>query len=364
MASLKKVKRSPYWYLRYRDIDTGRWKDECLKLRIDCESDTRAARRQMIKRSSEEGKIGPTRGEEFSVWAPTYINAHYRNPNSLKRYKLVWERLDEWLRDHGVRHPREVKYEHADGYMVWRKEQGASHNTARMEVKFLSFIISEAIRREFADRNVIGLARIVIAAPKEKKDLSDSDILLARAAFAGKENGWMSVVFEILVHLGCRFAESSIPWDRIDFGEKTILIEDSKRQLEDPRKLFMVPMSDQLTGYLRKIKETGTDRTVPTLTGEMNFRFNYELKKACGATSHSCRVSFISRCHRAGLSESEAMRLVNHSTRMVHRIYSRMSIADARRSMLRVPAPPPPLQENLAPSEPSSSGHKTDIPSS
>jgi hypothetical protein len=312
----------------------------------------------MIKRTSAEGMIGPTHGEEFSAWVPGYIASHYSNERSRKRYSHVWERLDEWLRRNKIRHPRELKYQHAGEYLEQREAGGAAHNTARMEVKFLSFLMAEAIRREFADRNAIALARISIDAPKEKKDLSDEDIEAARATFRD-EAAWMGRVFEILLHLGCRFAEASIPWERVDFEAGTILIEDSKRQEGDPKKLFLAPLGQQLADYLRPLQKKGS-RTVPPLTGEMNFRFNYRLKLACGATSHSCRVSFISRCHRAGLSETEAMRLVNHSTRAVHRIYSRMSIEDARKSLQRVPEPPPPLPENPEPNEGSSSDQKTD----
>jgi hypothetical protein len=356
MASLRKLSRSPFWYIRYRDVETAVWKDECLKLRHDSEKDTRAARREVMKRSAEEGLVGPTQGEEFSKWVPAYIAAHYTNARSLKRYQHVWERLDEWLRARRIRHPRELKYQHAGEYMADREADGVAHNTARMEVKFLSFLMSEAIRREFAERNSISLARITISAPKEKKELSDADILAARTAFQA-EAPWMGRVFEILLHLGCRFAESSIPWERIDFKAGTIQIEDSKRKEGDPKKLFLAPLGAQLAAYLKPLAKKG-ERTVPPLTGEMNFRFNYRLKQACGATSHSCRVSFISRCHRAGLSETEAMRLVNHSTRMVHRIYSRMSIEDAKRSMLRVPSPPPPLPKTPAPTAGKSSARK------
>jgi hypothetical protein len=88
---------------------------------------------------------------------------------------------------------------------------------------------------------------------------------------------------------------------------------------------------------------------VPRLTGEMNQRFNAVLKRAVGTTSHSLRVSFISRRHRAGLTEQQAMRLVNHSSRLVHRIYSRLNVDDAREAMQRVPLPPPPPSRNEIP---------------
>ena len=99
---------------------------------------------------------------------------------------------------------------------------------------------------------------------------------------------------------------------------------------------------------------------MPRLTGEMNQRFNAVLKGAVGTTSHSLRVSFISRCHRAGLTEQQAMRLVNHSSRLVHRIYSRLNVEDARQAMQKVPLPPPPPVEkrNPLPSARSSSVRK------
>ena len=86
------------------------------------------------------------------------------------------------------------------------------------------------------------------------------------------------------------------------------------------------------------------------------------MTETVGATSHSCRVTFISRCHRAGLSESEAMNLVNHSTRMIHRIYSRLNVEDARNALGRVPLLPPRPRGIRAPSAKSSSGRKKGSP--
>ena len=221
-----------------------------------------------------------------------------------------------------------------------------------MEVKFISFLLSEAIRREYADRNVIALARIELDPAKVKKELTDEDIQAARRAFANdKDRPWMAVAFEILMNLGCRFTESRIARDRINFEAGTIQIADSKRQPTDPRKFFMVPMSESLATYLKRIPWYDgftLPEFAPPRDRTMGRDFNRVLYRATGATSHSCRVTFISRCHRAGLSEMEAMRLVNHSTRMVHRIYSRMNVEDARASLLRVPALPA-FQETQSP---------------
>lgn len=305
-------------------------------MRHDDPADTRKAQRQCQAASEKEAQVAPVGEEEFLRWVPGYLVAHYTRKNSKQRYDAAWQRVAEWCKLRNVRHPRQVKYQHAQDYMDWRKATGASHNTARLELKFFSFLMSEAMRRDFCEKNPLGLAKIERSPAKEKPDLSDANLLAARAAFQ-KRPVWMRTVFEICAHIGCRFAESSMPLSRVDFAGKIIWVEDSKRKDGDPRKLYAVPMPDSLVTYLKKLKG---ERTCPVLSGEMNRLFNIVLKGACGATSHSLRVSFISRCHRAGLSESQAMRLVNHSTRLVHRIYSRLSLTDAREAMARV-APPP-----------------------
>jgi hypothetical protein len=171
----------------------------------------------------------------------------------------------------------------------------------------------------------------------------------------------MRTVFEMMLHLGCRFAETSIPLENIDLTRDIIHLIDSKRADGDPRKLYAVPLPANLRPYLIALKNSGKARTVPLLTREDNRRFNIILKEAtAGATSHSLRVAFISRCHRAGLTELQAMRLVNHSTQLVHRIYSRLGVEDVRAAMAAMPqpVPPPDLPESPAPSAASSCARK------
>ena len=89
--------------------------------------------------------------------------------------------------------------------------------------------------------------------PPEKPELSDGLMIKARQAFAN-EAPWMGIVFEIMAHIGCRFAESSIPKERIDFEKKILWVEDSKRKSNDPKKLFAVPMTGQLKNILLPLR--------------------------------------------------------------------------------------------------------------
>jgi Phage integrase SAM-like domain len=116
-------------------------------------------------------------------------------------------------------HPRQIRYEHAQDYVHWRKAT-AMHNTARLELKFFSFLLNEAIRREYCERNSLAQAKVERQVPPEKPELSDAMMIEARQALAN-EAPWMGIVFEIMAHIGCRFAESSIPNERIDFEKSS-----------------------------------------------------------------------------------------------------------------------------------------------
>ena len=343
MAHLVKVKRSPYWYVRYRDVHSGKLIQKNTKLRAADRTDTKAAMRIRDKHSTDEAKVAPSRADEFLAWVPEFLQKHYKNENSKKRYLYAWDWVSQWLVEKNIRHPAEIKYAHAEEYIDWRTGKGVSHNTARLEMKFLSSLVTTAIRREIVTANPMAAYKVGTSGTKEKPDLTDADIKAARLAFKTKP-AWMSVALEICLNLGCRFNESSIPKSRINFQLMEITICDSKRKPGDKRKLFTVPITKAFSEYLEKLPfENGL--TVPALDGVMNQRFNETMRAACGATSHSCRVAFISRCHRAGLSEMEAMRLVNHSQSLVHQIYSRLSSEDVRPALTKV-KPPPPETEN------------------
>ena len=78
MASLRKYKRSPYWYLRYRDLETGRWCEEATKLRYDDPKETRDARRLAENTPSRKRKLRPTIRANFAFGFGTILRATTR----------------------------------------------------------------------------------------------------------------------------------------------------------------------------------------------------------------------------------------------------------------------------------------------
>lgn len=358
MAFLRRTDKSAFWVLKYRDLETARWREVSTRCRIDDPKDTRRAQRMAEEASKREAQAAPRQGA-FAEWAGVYLEAHFSNVRSKKRYDAAWMRCCEWMRLREIRHPAEVKYEHAADFMEWRKAQGASHNTARLELKLFSFVLQEALRRDLCTRNPLALAKIARTPSKPKKELTTEDFAAARAAFADRAP-WMLTVFEVCAHLGCRFNEAEFGREDVDFEQGIVWLTDSKRKDGDPRKRYAVPVPNTLAEHLKAVFEK-RPRTSGRLTGDQNRVFNSVLKAACGATSHSLRVSFVTRCHRAGLSESQAMRLVNHSTRIVHAVYSKLNLSDARAAAALVP--PPGLLKTNAPTAQRSSGRKKGTPS-
>jgi hypothetical protein len=340
VASLRRNPRSPFWNLRYRDLDTGKWREKSTGL-----TDTRKAQRLAEKTSIEERRLSTVpNSPAFLVWVPGYLATHWRSQgDSRRRYGVAWQAIRTFLKAEGIIYPRQIKYAHGEAYIRWRKAnpvhgRKVRHNTALLELKFLSQLVNEAIRLEFCESNPLLRLGIARTPPKIKPELTDAQIEHLRARLSG-EPEWMRTCFEIALYTGCRFSECEIPMDNIDLAAGTIRLRDAKRGENDPRKNFTVPCHPKLRLMLIELNAKGAPVTFRT-SRDKNGRINTFFRQ-CGvnASFHSLRVTFVTRCHRGGLSEAEAMRLVNHSSTLVHRIYSRLNVEDVRAAQARIPLP-------------------------
>ena len=337
MASIRQHERSPFWYLRKRDLDTGGWVEKSTGLHIDSTADTRKAQRLAEKASVQERQITGLDNTAFAHWVPQWIADHsaQRAANTGRSMQISWQAVRLFLQGRGIVHPRQVKYRHAAEYMRWRQQtilyrnRKVGHNTALRELKFFAHLLNEAVRREHCETNLLARLGIGREAAKEKPELTDSELrtLLTESR---KEPKWLERSIWISAHTGCRFSECEIARENIDLRKKTITIIDAKRPDSDPRKRFTVPMAKELYPLFKEMLDNGESVTC-RLTREKNARANYFFRR-CGinASFHSLRVTFITLGHRAGLSMAEAMRLVNHSSRLVHQIYSKLNVEDAR----------------------------------
>ncbi len=370
MASIRRHARSPFWYIRAKDPDTGKWTERSTGLRRDSPHDTRKARNLAAKASADEAAISSTSGGQAALarWVPAFIESHCatRSQGYRRRLVIAWKAIRLFLSEQKIVFPWHIRYEHASLYLAWRQKravhgQKVCHNTALLELKFLSHLVNEAVRRGYCAANPIARLGIGRMPPsRHKRELTDPEIdALLKASLS--EPAWLRRALRIALYTGCRFSECQIAISDVDLTKRTITIRDAKRSEADPRKRFTIPMPEELRPVFEEMIANGETITA-ALTRSHNAKMNNFFRRCGIETSfHSLRVTFVTRCHRSGLSMAEAMRLVNHSSELVHRIYSRLDVEDARRARAKVRLPSL-AQETRAPRLRRSSVPRTDIP--
>jgi site-specific recombinase XerD len=351
MASLYRDPRSPFWFLRYKAVN-GRWRSKSLRpLRHGVAGDTQKARKARDQQSLEEHSRSPQR-DSWASWVPDYLRTRYtRNSDTLRRALNAWSRLAEYFAERKVFAPQDLNYRACMDYLPYRIRK-AAHNTALLELKILGVVCDEAIRRGIISVNPAAKLGIGRVRGRVKPELSDSDIERIREALKN-EPAWMSHAFEVALHQGCRLSETALFTTNCDFNRGVVHFAKTKGE-----KPFSVPMHPGIQPILKSLCDRAVSSRIFELPPQAarNFhRFFKSLGLAGGITFHSTRVTVASRLARSGYSITKAMRLLNHSSELVHRTYQRLQaedVADAY-ELLRLPPVSSDNQLNEKPGDPS-----------
>ncbi len=126
-----------------------------------------------------EQSIG--RGSLWKNWVQEWIDDHYPNAHSRTRAVNAWRHLELWLEAREFSTPAFVRHEHASQYLKGRKKEGAAHNTALLEIKFMASILQEAVRREFIAGNPWVKLGIKREAVKEKPEITPEQAAFVEA---------------------------------------------------------------------------------------------------------------------------------------------------------------------------------------
>jgi integrase len=331
MAYLYQKKRSPYWYIQYADAD-GKRHDKSTGLRTDDPNDTVKAkilRAELEAKEYHGGRV--VNGAAWEAWVPKFFERHCQTGKTLERYEDAWKWLALWLQRERIHVPRQLTYRLGVEYVDWRthfkKRTGKTvgRNTAILELKILSLIMGEAVRMGYADANPLASIKIRRDKPAKKSELTDEDVVEIRQALV-EEPEWMQASFEISLNTGCRLRETRIPLSQIDFHENKITFPSPKGG-ED--RAFSIPMPTALKGLLKRLAEEKRQHTLefPFQPSRRWQQFFIKVKKP-HLCFHCLRVTYVNRLRRAGVPREVAMRLVNHASEMVHKIYQREKFED------------------------------------
>lgn len=328
MASLYRDPKSPFWMLKFKSTD-GKWRCKSLRpLRHALPAHTRQARAKRDQASLEEHSRGPNR-DLWSSWVPAYLQSRYiaKNPASGKRVTHAWNNISGYLAERRIHSPQELKYRDCMDYMGWRTGD-AVHNTAKLELSVLSFICDEAVRRGMIAANPATKLGIPKVRPKEKPELTDADIAKIRDGLVGRPE-WMSLAFEIAIHQGCRLSETALFVSDIDLAGNRLHFRRTKgdKPFTVPINPGLKPKLEQFLGSLN-IREENPVRLI-SLPANASRDFACLFKKVgVNTTFHSCRVTVASRLARSGYPISLAMRVLNHSSELIHKLYQKLQPAD------------------------------------
>jgi site-specific recombinase XerD len=362
MASKYPRTNSPYWWIKHKTAEGG-YRCVSSGLRRDNVKETRAADKLVERYALEEKRTAndPYRHHSaFPEWVPSFLETNYNLPDkqrTFEAYTWRWHNVQKFLEAEQIHYPRQINYEHAWRYLQWRKEgsgkagvRAAGHNTALQELKFLSLLMTQAVRRGFADGNPLLRPGIQKHKSPRKPAMSDGEIAQIREELHHWP-GWMKPCFEIALYTGCRLGDTNVPLKDVDLKEKTIMLEKPKGGEE---RGFTAPLREELVPLFAKLKEergegvtaydfvsTGNQWDKPSKMWWRFFKQNDRLNLP-HLTFHCTRVTFITRGAKQGIPITKMMKLVNHASEEIHRIYQRLEVADVRKELnaIRIPDEP------------------------
>lgn len=293
---------------------------------------------------AKEHRSAPVAGKDgWDFWVTQYLKRHCESPLTLERYLDAWKWLALWLQTERCHSPRTITYRIALEYIDWRvnqkKKSGkkAGRNTAIFELKTFAMIMGEAVRLGHTNANPLASLKLKRDKPAKKPELADDEITAIQTALKD-EPEWMQVSFDIALHTGCRLRETRIPMNCVDFKEDKITFPSPKGG-ED--RAFSIPMPTALRAMFERMVNAKRKSTLdfPFQPSRRWQQFFIKIKKP-HLTFHCLRVTYVNRLRRAGVPREAAMRLVNHSSELVHQIYQRERVDDVAqwRDTVKFPA--------------------------
>lgn len=334
MASLYERPGSPFWWIKFRV--GGRIVRKSTGFRLDDAHQTKKAREMRRQKEADEDAVSRECDHmQWGKWVVPFLErAHDASPRTMDRKLGAWAYLADYLDAKKLPTPAHLTRQSCLEYVEWRKTAGnrpVCINTILLELRYFSSILQEAVRRDWIPANPCFRLGIARQTPKEKAELKESDIELIRAAIAEKVKAnaahadFLRVSFEIAIAQGCRLTETYLDLQDIDTDNMEVtFLAKGRKTYRAPLNPTLLPLIDELRRKRRRY--TYTRPPVPSLTWWQFFeelrRKHPHLKRA---SFHSARVTVPSILARAGVPETVAMKLLNHKSTTVHRIYRRIA---------------------------------------
>ena len=272
-----------------------------------------------------------------TTWVDRLIAMHPVAKTTRIYYRNSWRNLSRFMAERRIL-LEDFTPARALDYIAWRtrlpRTNGSfpGRNQALQDIKLLKWIhrqgrllghLSTMAMIDFRSRK----------SPVQRKPIfTEEEIARVRHALSIPHvPDWMRTSFEIALHTGCRLKETRIPLSCIDLKTGTITFPAPKG---GTGRSYTIPIPAGLVPMFRKMKATPRSHTLEwpgcgTKVSSYWRRF-FNLLGMRKHSFHGLRATRVTNLRRAGIVQAVAMRLVNHSSTLVHDLYQRHSVEDMR----------------------------------
>lgn len=283
-------------------------------------------------------------------WAHGFLATRYAaRENTLASYRRQWEAMRLFLSENDIDSPgqvtRELLYDYPRWRKTWRGLRGRRREsklaTAILGLKVMAIVLEEAVTRG-----------LILSNPAQKLNIQTEEAPLRPEITPDMERviwnelqgapDWMRKSFFLAINTGLRFATTRLHRSQIRPASDDIVIEKPKG---GRKREFVIPIYESVRPMINDFVRSGDEWswTIPikgVLTGlEWTKFFRKSDVYKPHLCFHSTRVTFITRAMRAGVPESVVMKMVNHASKEISRIYQRHTSEDVRRYADQLPAP-------------------------
>ena len=330
------------FYVSFWDPKRQKRVMEATPFRIDDPQGRRKAT-DLANEKSKEARTDKADGSpaRWESWAEPYLRSRYgglHQRKTLHRVIGAWSQWRAFLEEQEARVPRAIDYNLVLAFIAWRTAQVRSvaktkitKNTALCDVRIMSVLMREAMRRGFCEGNPCERLGIQQDRPAEKPEIKDAEVTKIRNELKTRPE-WMRICFEVAIHQGCRLSETSFPLDRVDFKRDTVRFS-AKGRAGEPH-VFTTMLHPDLKPTLKALLDRGDKVTcmLPVMAAK-EWHFFLEDIKLPHLCFHCTRVTVVTRMARSGVPMAQAMAYVGHASTLIHKIYQRLQPADLTRAV-------------------------------
>jgi len=336
VAAIYRRKDSQWFWLRYKTAN-GKWSAKATRYRTDNTLHRAKAQEEAAKLSVGERTIKSDHG-----WVSAMIESHPVCPSSKRHYLNSWRHLSRFIDEHGIT-LEEFSPIHADQYITWRiahprtNGKPVCRNMAVDDVKALKWIHRQGRLRGLVHSVAMIDYRAKKSPPSKRPVFTDDEITRVRkfichSAEVDPGFEWMFISFEIGYTTGCRLRETRLDLRLVDLHAGTITFPEPKGGVT---RAYTIPIPSTIVPLLSRLKASGRRYAFDWPGHGTKISHHWRvLFNLCGLfkhTFHSLRATRVTNLRKSGIPQSVAMRLVNHSSTLVHELYQRHFVEDLRK---------------------------------